>query len=117
VIRLSLIYALSEGADAIGARHMMAALAVWEYSERSVEYLFGESLGDAVAESTLALIRGCPLGISRTDISKYHGNNLIAARLSGALGLLLKSGRARCEVRQTGGRPAEMWFPLGGHHG
>jgi len=114
VIRLSLIYALSEGAKAIGARHLMAALAIWEYSERSVNYLFGESLGDTVADSALALIRGCPHGISRTDIAKFHGNNLSSARLSSALGLLLKFNRARHEVRETGGRPAEWWFPAGG---
>jgi len=116
VIRLSLIYALSEGADAIGSRHLKAALAIWEYSERSIEYLFGDSLGDAVAESTLTLIRGCPQGVSRTDISRYHGNNLSAARLSAALGMLLKYERVQRQVRQTAGRPVEFWFPLGGCH-
>ena len=108
VIRLSAIYALTESSPVVQLRHLKAALAVWDYSVRSVRYLFGESTGNAVADDILALLRACPKGITRTDISNHFGRNLPAARLKGALNELLKANSVRVEHNtDTGGRPAE----------
>ena len=76
-----------------------------------MRYLFGESTGDAVADDILGLLKSCPKGVTRTDISNYFGRNLPAARLKGALNELLKAGSVRVEHNaDTGGRPAEVWF-------
>ncbi len=40
VMRLSLLYALLEGSKEIRKEHLKAALAVWDYSEASVHYVF-----------------------------------------------------------------------------
>ena len=114
VNRLSLIYALSERSPVIEPRHLLAALAVWEYVERSVAYLFGDSTGDGVADEALRLIRGCPGGIARSAIRDFFARNLSSDRLTQALSLLLKLKRVRREEVETGGRPAEMWFPARG---
>ena len=115
VLRLSLVYALSECSPAVRPRHMEAALAVWEYCERSVSHLFGDATGDGVADDALGLIRRCPDGVTRSDLMGYFGRNIPSARLSAALGVLLTLGQVRrAERADTGGRPAEVWFPAGG---
>ena len=106
VIRLSMIYALTECSPVVKLRHLKAALAVWDYSVRSVRYLFGESTGNAVADDILALLKSCPKGITRTDISNHFGRNLTAARLKGALNELLKAGSVRVEHNADTGGPA-----------
>jgi hypothetical protein len=49
-VRLALIYALLDGKPDIDEPHLRAGLAVWEYCEASVAHIFGNSLGDPVAE-------------------------------------------------------------------
>jgi hypothetical protein len=64
VLRLSLLYALLDGAAAIKPVHLRAALAVWDYSERSVQYLFGGITGDPVADKILAALAHGPCSLS-----------------------------------------------------
>lgn len=112
VTRLALLYALLDGSDAVCPVHLTAALALWEYVERSVAYVFGDSLGDPVADDCLRLIRQAgTAGISRTDIQGYFGRHVYGNRLTGALGLLRMHGKAHPVATETAGRPAECWFP------
>jgi hypothetical protein len=110
VLRLSMIYALLDRSAVIGAPHLMAALALWEYSERSVYFVFGDSLGDALADELLRLLQSCPDGLTRNDIRNYFGRHESSDRIGRALGLLLQHRLARFERQETGGRPAERWF-------
>jgi len=50
VMRLAMIFALLDLSDVIRVEHLTAALAIWEYCEASARYVFGESLGDPVAD-------------------------------------------------------------------
>jgi hypothetical protein len=43
VVRLSLLYALLDGSAEIQKVHLEAALAVWDYCEESVRYIFGDA--------------------------------------------------------------------------
>src|SRR5262249_43087199 len=45
VLRLAVLYAMLDCSDAIRSPHLLAALALWEYVERSVYFVFGDSLG------------------------------------------------------------------------
>jgi hypothetical protein len=112
VMRLALLYALLDRSAVIQAPHLLAALALWEYLERSVYFVFGDDLGDPVADDLLRLLRGCPAGLTRTEISNYLGRNQSAEHIGRALGLLLRHRRVRREQQQTGGRPAERWFAV-----
>jgi hypothetical protein len=114
VLRLSLVYALLDCSPLIQEVHLLAALAVWDYCERSVKYLFGDSLGDALADELLRLLRTCPAGLTRTDISQYLGRHQSAERISRALGLLLQHRLVRREQEKTQGRPTERWFAHAG---
>jgi hypothetical protein len=56
VTRLSLVYALADGAPAIHVPHLEAALELWRYCARSVRHLFGDTTGDPDVD----LIEGAP---------------------------------------------------------
>jgi DNA replicative helicase MCM subunit Mcm2 (Cdc46/Mcm family) len=114
VIRLSLIFALLDSKDQIDTVHLEAAIAVWGYCDQSANLIFGDSLGDPVADDILAALRRSAAGMTRTDISNLFGRNRTSEQIAGALALLLKLGRARYEDRQTAGRPIETWFATGG---
>jgi hypothetical protein len=73
-------------------------------------YLFGDAIGDPVADEILAQLRRAENGLNRTQIRELCGNHVRADRIGQALGVLLRAGLARTEQRETGGRPAEVWF-------
>lgn len=112
VLRLSVIYAVLDRSPVVKVEHLTAAVAVWEYAEQSVLCIFGDSTGNPLADTILALLRQVPKGTTRTEIREMVGKNLPADRIGQALGLLAQMGLARCESRDTGGRPSELWFAV-----
>ena len=112
-MRLASIYAVLDRSTKIRAPHLKAALALWDYIEASARYLFGDALGDPVADAILQALR--QFGeLTRTDIRDLFGRNLSAIRIDKALALLLTNGKARREKRHGsdhGGRPSEVWQP------
>ena len=110
VLRLSLIYALLDGTAAIRAEHLLAALAVWEYAEASARYIFGDALGNPVADRVLEQLRAAPEGLTRTEIRDLFGRHGKASDIDIALRTLSEMGLARHEYVDTSGRPAERWY-------
>ena len=113
VLRLSVLYAALDGSTAILLPHLMAALAVWEYADQSVRYIFGDAIGDPAADRILQALRVAG-EMTRTQIRGLFTGHSSASRISGALRLLAVSGKASSETRQTDGRPTEVWMPLEG---
>jgi hypothetical protein len=112
-IRLALIYALLDDAAEIDEPHLRAALAVWEYCEASAAHIFGNSLGDPIAdEIEKALKRQYPAGMTRTAIRDLFGRHQSSDRLGAALTLLSSKNRVRVESAGTAGRPIETWFAI-----
>jgi hypothetical protein len=110
---LALIYALLDGSGQIDVPHLEAALAVWEYCESSTAFVFGDLLGDPVAdEIARALQHAGAQGMTRTAIRDLFGRNRSGDRISAALALLATRGRARMETRRTGGHPVEVWVAV-----
>jgi hypothetical protein len=115
VMRLACMYALFDLRAKVGQEHMLAALALWEYCERSVRYVFGDSIGDPVADEILRLLRSSSGGVLRSEIMDYLGRNQSSARIGQALGLLLEHKLVRFERQQADdgrGRPAERWYAI-----
>ncbi len=112
VLRLSLLYAVLDGASSIGEPHLLAALALWRYAEDSARHIFGNSLGDPYADRILDALRSAPDGMTRTQISvDVFNRNTRIDRIDAALQGLAADGSIRT-VREeaTGGRPAERFF-------
>jgi hypothetical protein len=110
VMRLALLYALLDRSGQIRAVHLLAALALWDYCERSVYYLFGDCPGDPIADELLRLLRASPEGTTRNDMMNHFGRHQSSDRIGRALGLLVQHRLARRESVPTGGRRAERWF-------
>jgi hypothetical protein len=117
-IRLALQYALLDGKDTIDVPHLEAGLALWEYCEASAAHIFGDAIGDPIADEILRALRSAPKGMSRTDISNLFGRHKSSNRIGAALQLLATKGLARFETTVTNGRSEERWFALRGRrHG
>jgi hypothetical protein len=112
VLRLSLLYALLDRSPCIQAAHLLAALALWDYCERSIKYIFGDSLGDGLADELLRLLRAAPDGLTRWEMSNALGRNQSANRIGNALALLAGQQLVQVEKIATGGRPEERWRAL-----
>lgn len=110
VMRLACIYALMDCSPVICQEHLLAALALWDYCEASVRYIFGDAQGDPVADTLLGALREAPEGLSRTQISDLFGRHKSAGRISRALMSLEAISRARRVTEETCGRPMERWF-------
>jgi hypothetical protein len=114
VIRLALIFALLDTTDRITPRHLEAAMAVWAYCETSAIRIFGDSLGDPVADDILRALRQSASGMTRTEISNLFGRHRTSDQIGVALQLLVTKKLVRSESRGTTGRPREVWVAVGG---
>ncbi len=106
VLRLSLVYALLDGATAIGLDHLRAALALWEYAERSATYIFGNRTGDPIADRILAEVANGRR--SRADLHDLFGRHVGRERIESTLVRLVDEGRVRRSSESTAGRPIEF---------
>jgi hypothetical protein len=107
VLRLSMIYALLDGENVVRVPHLLAALAVWDYCESSVSYIFGDTTGDPVADTILEALKAAPDGLTRTEIYNLFGRHEKSENIQRATGELLRRGVAGIETIETGGRPIE----------
>jgi hypothetical protein len=108
VLRLSLLYALIDGAVAIDVAHLNAALALWDYSARSVAMIFGAATGNPLAEQIHAALVASG-GLTRTDVRDLFNRNRPQTAIDEALADLARTGRAHAARVVTGGRPAQLW--------
>lgn len=116
VLRLSVAYAILDRSHAIAAEHLLAALAVWRYADASAEVIFGDAVGDPVADTILAALRRRG-SLTRTDISNLLSRHGDRSRIEAALASLVAAGLAESRMnRGTGGRPQEVWFPVSSHN-
>lgn len=112
VMRLACIYALLDLSPKISREHLEAALAVWRYCEDSARFVFGNALGDPLADEILRVLREEDAGLTRTEINNHFRRNKEAREITRGLTRLLENGLVRCEKEggSQGGRPAERWF-------
>lgn len=109
-LRLAMLYALLDRSSVVRPAHLLAGLAVWDYAERSVNFLFGDRTGNPLADEVRELLRNAPAGLTRTELVAALGRHQFGDKLTSALAALQSAGLARCERKETGGRPSERWF-------
>jgi hypothetical protein len=110
VNRLALLYALLDQSRVIRLPHLEAALALWSYCYQSAIKVFCAEAGDRVSPAILEALR-LRSRLSRTQINELFSGHQRSEDLEAALALLAELGLARKEIVQTGGRPAEFWYP------
>jgi hypothetical protein len=113
VRRLATTYAALECSQEVNLEHLMAGLALWEYSKQSSYILFRDRMGDEIADDILwALEDAGDEGMSRTELYNHFSRNVPAARIRAILLELEKHGYVRWEKVETDGpgRPQVRWF-------
>ena len=111
VLRLACIFALLDESNQIEQIHLETALSVWQYSENSARYIFGEKLDDHTADKILnALRENKATGLTRTDIRDLFDRNAGKQKIDTALQYLVEADLAHFEKQQTKGKPKEIWF-------
>lgn len=113
-VRLALIYALLDQDSVVHRVHLEAALAVWRYCAASCRFIFGDSLGDPVADELFGALRDEPQGLTRKQIRDLFSRHAPPGSIDRALRTLSGRGLVGSEQVQTGGRAAERWFAAGG---
>ena len=108
-IRLALIYALTDGQRQISPAHLIAALALHDYTARSAAWALTGATGQPLAEQIHAALQASPAGLTRSQISDTLKHNQPAGRLDDALRALQTTGRATVTQIATGGPPAQLW--------
>lgn len=111
VMRLATIYAVLDQQPIIKPEHLHAAIAVWEYCEASVSYIFADRLGDPVADKINDALKDAKEGLTRTDLSNLFTRNQPTARIDAALSTLEHAGLAYGkELPGDVGRPINRWY-------
>jgi hypothetical protein len=112
VLRLMSIYALLDRADGICVQHLKAALALWDYCERSCNWVFGiDRQADPDADLLLAAIRAAEArgGLTQSEVSDVFGRHKSASQLRQLISRLLEGGFIVGEKTATSGRPIQRW--------
>lgn len=105
VLRLSLLYALLDSANAIRPEHLTAALSFWEFCERSIEHLFGGATGDVDGQRILNALADGPMGM--TDLFRLFANHRSREWIEAKMGMLVRAGKV-VETVKTGGRKESL---------
>lgn len=107
-MRFACIYALLNKSESIKTEHLRAALALWDYSEKSALAVFGELTGDpAVDKATEALRANGTITI--TELHGLFGRNVPKAEIERVVSVLLKQRIATIETTSDGnGRPTTI---------
>lgn len=108
-MRLAMIYALMDCSYKIKPEHLLAGLALWDYSFQSAQYIFSDSMGNPVADEILTALKNNPEGLTRTDIYNYFGRNKKSAEIQQALESLHIKGLVSKTCHESEGRPIEKW--------
>ena len=109
VRRISALYALLDKTTVIGHQHIGAALALWQYTEDSAAWVFGDKLGDPIADTILDRVKISPDGLTDSQISDLFGRHESASRLSAAKGRLQAQGKIESRELVTPGRSTTKW--------
>jgi len=111
VLRLALLYALLDRSATIKEDHLCAALAVWEYVEASVHYIFGNGMADDVAERIFDAVAYSVNGLTRTEISCLFSKHAKRNHIDDAVAMLVECGKVEILKIMGSGRPIEKIIP------
>ena len=106
VMRLACIYALLDSSIVVRSSHLEAALALWDYSEQSVGFIFGDLKGDPAVDRAFEALKQAGR-LTTTDIHNLFGRHVDKGEIDRVGRELLRmKGVTSVTTLDTGGRPA-----------
>ncbi len=107
-MRLACLYALMDCSSIARPEHLKAAMALWDYSEKSARVIFGNKTGDRIVDKVKAVLRESGQ-LTLTAISNLFGRNLHKDELERIIETLLRWGMATVgEEEDREGRPVTV---------
>jgi hypothetical protein len=113
ILKIALIFAITDQASRIEVQHLKAALAVVDFCRDSARWVFGQATGNKLANNILReLRRRLPNGLRKTDIHKdVCYRTTPKSQLDAALAELAKNNLAKMTLEKKGKGPSvEWWF-------
>jgi hypothetical protein len=111
LLRLSLIYALTDASNLIQVGHLEAAWSVLCYADDSARAVFGSELGDPIADKLLdALTKNDGAGLDGTQQRDLFARHVSGKALEQARTRLEELGLVETLTTQTGGKPKIVTF-------
>jgi hypothetical protein len=108
VMRLACIYSLLDGSELIRIEHLRAALALWDYSERSSMSIFGELTGDPMLDKAKEALKAKGY-LTLTELWGLFGRNPSKEEVDRIQRELIKGKFATIDTQTDGtGRPATI---------
>jgi hypothetical protein len=111
VLRLTMLYTVLDNCALMQPKHLQAAIAFWQYCERSAVWIFGQKTGNKMADKIYWALQRAPKGMTRTEINADVFNKHASKNsLDMAFDILFNAKLARFIPEAGGDRPAERWF-------
>jgi Protein of unknown function (DUF3987) len=108
VMRLACLYALLDQSNIVRTEHLNAALALWQYAEKSARLIFGDRTGDRNVDKAKAWLKQQG-NITLTELHNLFGRNLKKVDLDWIVSVLLGEGFATIDsVQDHEGRPTTI---------
>lgn len=101
-MRLAMVYALMDASSSIQDDHLQAALALWDYCQKSAEYVFEGWEADGTCQRILDALAGGPVYLA--DVYRLFSNHATKRHVRNALSELVASGKIAVEDEATAGR-------------
>jgi len=108
VVRLSLLYALLDSAREIRKEHLRAALAVWDYCEESVRYVFGDA-ADPDYSKILGKLEHGPLTTSEIRRAAF-GDHKTPEWVAEKMAELRELRKVRVGTKEFKTKTMDAWF-------
>jgi hypothetical protein len=114
ILKIALIFAITDEASNIEPVNFKAALAVIDFCRDSARWIFGQATGNRLANNILLALRRAPAGLTRTEIQNdVCYRRTPKTQLDGALAELAKNKLARLTLEDTKRGPRiEHWFAV-----
>lgn len=110
VMRLAMVYAVLDLSGNVKACHLRAALAVWKYCRDSAAYIFGDRLGDPLAERILLYLKAEGQLRNFAQIRRKMGSNRVSAQaVQRSLLTLERCGSVSKSSVTKAGRSCTFW--------
>jgi len=110
IMRMAMIYAILDQEKYIGPAHLKAALAIWEYCDRTAAHIWGKPQTEGNLGKLLAFMETANVGLTRKEINRRaFGSHLPTPELERLLNQAQASGQLVYRLMKTKGRDRHEW--------
>jgi hypothetical protein len=112
ILKIALIFAITDLTQKIERQHLEAALAIADFCRDSARWIFGRATGNKLANNILAALRRSKAGLTRNDIKNdVCYRNTPKTQIETALAELAKNRLATMTLEEAKKGPrTERWF-------